>query len=53
LVTLTAIIKLGCIRIFINNNISPIVLIRKKKVIYTQDGLRVSKAWANFHLKVN
>ncbi len=34
-------------------NITQIVFIWKKKVIYTKDGLRVSKSWGNFHFLVN
>ncbi len=34
-------------------NITPIVFVWKKKAIYTQDGLRVSKSWGNFNFCVN
>ncbi len=46
----TAIIKLGKARTFFNR--TSIVFIWKKKAIYTKDGLRVSKSWANFHFWV-
>ncbi len=44
---LTAIIKLGIVRTFFN--ITPIVFVWKKKLIYTQDDLNVSKSCGNFH----
>ncbi len=34
-------------------NITSIVFVWKKKVIYTLDGLRVSKSWGYFHFWVN
>ncbi len=47
---ITAIVKLGRARTFFY--ITPIVFVWKKKVIYTKDGLRVSKSWGNFHFWV-
>jgi len=38
----TAIIKLGRVRTFFR------IIRRKKNLIYTKDGLRMSKSWANF-----
>jgi len=48
---ITNITKLGRARILIN--ITPIVFGSKKKVIYTQEGLRVSKLRNKFHFWVN
>jgi len=47
----TTIIKLGRVRI--NFNITLTVLVWKKIVIYTWDGLSVRKSWDNFHFWVN
>ncbi len=48
---LTAIMKLGRARTFFN--ITPIVLIWNKKVIYSCNGLRMSKSWGHFHFWMN
>ncbi len=49
--TFTAIMKLGRARTCFN--ITPIVIIWNKKVIYTCKGLRVSQSWGSFHFWVN
>ncbi len=52
---LTAIIKLGRARPFLNIYIflTPISFIWMNKTIYTQDGLRLSKSWGNYHFWAN